>query len=179
MTPYLPQYSGIWEISTLTGHLHFLIKYNKWKIAFSWAWPPGKNLWTTTHRPVYMWAPAAAAAFCRTNKPPCAFNLFMTSKRNPEYTFDDRIFQRSLPGNLHVTHMWSRATCALAHNWKMTIFFRTRFFATTRRCGSCEHSLSECSCCLKMLHAESRDAIWPSVDSTVSRYQRFAECWVL
>ena len=48
-----------------------------------------------------MWAPAAAAAFCPTNKPPCAFNLFMTSKRNPEYTFDDRVFQRSLLGNLH------------------------------------------------------------------------------
>ena len=74
MTPYLPQYSGIWEISILIGHLHLLVNYNKWKITFSGAWRPGMNLWTTTHRPVYMWAPAAAAAFCPTNKPPCAFN---------------------------------------------------------------------------------------------------------
>ena len=29
MIPYLPQYSGIWEISILIGHLHLLINYNK------------------------------------------------------------------------------------------------------------------------------------------------------
>ena len=46
---------------------------------------PGMNLWTT--------APEASftcermlqqAPFCPTNKPPCAFNLFLTSKRNRE-----------------------------------------------------------------------------------------------
>ena len=82
ITPYMPQYSGIWEVSTLIGHLHLLINYNKWKIAFSWAWPPGMNLWTTAHDPVYMWALAAAAAFCPKNKPPCVFNLFMMSTTN-------------------------------------------------------------------------------------------------
>ena len=31
------------------------------------------NLWATAHGPIY--------TFCSTNKPPRAFNLFMTSKR--------------------------------------------------------------------------------------------------
>ena len=34
----------------------------------------------------------------------------------------------------HVTHMWSRANCAPAHNWKMTILSVATIHTTTRSC---------------------------------------------